>query len=379
MGWVSLPTVYAPEAVHQRLLDTAEPELSFNEGVDLDAWREALATRLRDALGVMPALVPLDMRVEWQRKHDGYQETRFVFTAEPDVDVPCHLLVPSTAHGPVPVMVCLQGHTAGMHVSLARADSSSSMESVPVEGDRDFAVQVVARGWAALTVEQRCFGERADARPAERRTVHSTCHHATHVAGLLGRTMVGERVWDVRRALDALAAFPDLDLARVGCMGNSGGGTVSWYAACLEPRITAVMPSCAVCTYRASIGSVDHCCDNYLPGALRYFDMPDLAGLIAPRPLVVVAGREDDLFPFTGVRDAFAAIQRIYAATGATDQCALVVGKGGHRFYAGAAWPVFEELSGWPAGPVAGAASRHGVALPAARTRRAQPPTRRSR
>lgn len=332
---------FAPETVHRRLLAAARPSCAFNPERDLDAWRAELGARLRNAVGLLPERVDLDVRVEWTKSGTSYNETRFVFRAEPGADVPCHLLVPDQAFGPVPVIVCLQGHSPGMHVSL----------DATAPGDRDFALQAIARGYAALVIEQRCFGERVDARPEEDRvTRKGGCHHASHTASLLGRTMVGERVWDVSRALDALAHFPEVDAGRVACMGNSGGGTISWYATCLDDRISAVMPSCSVCTYRDSIAAVNHCCDNYLPGALRHFDMPDLAGLIAPRPLVVVTGRDDPLFPVAAVREAFTTIEAVYAAVGAADRCELVVGDGGHRFYAAASWPVFDRLTGWPAG-----------------------------
>ena len=37
---------------------------------------------------------------------------------------------------------------------------------------------------------------------------------------------------------------------------------------------------------------------NYVPGILTQFDMGDIAGLIAPRPLVIVNGAKDDgIFP----------------------------------------------------------------------------------
>ena len=103
------------------------------------------------------------------------------------------------------------------------------------------------------------------------------------------------------------------------------------------------MPSCSVCTFRDSIGKILHCQDNYIPGILKYFEMGDLACLIAPRPLVVVAGREDKIFPISGVEKTFDVIRQIYSAAGAPDNCALVVGEGGHRFYAQQAWPVFRK------------------------------------
>ena len=106
------------------------------------------------------------------------------------------------------------------------------------------------------------FGERADNRPSEQRTLERTCDHASMTALLLGRTMIGERVWDVSRAIDALEEFPEIDTSRIGCMGNSGGGTITFYATCLDGRISIAMPSCSICTLRDSIASVDHCADN---------------------------------------------------------------------------------------------------------------------
>ena len=44
------------------------------------------------------------------------------------------------------------------------------------------------------------------------------------------------------------------------CMGNSGGGTTTFYVGCLEPRVKYVMPSCSVCTYEDSIGAMEHLC-----------------------------------------------------------------------------------------------------------------------
>ena len=75
--------------------------------------------------------------------------------------------------------------------------------------------------------------------------------------------------------------------------------------------------------------------------------MADLAGLIAPRPLIVVAGRADPIFTISGVEEAFDTIQQIYRAAGVPDQCRLIIGEGGHRFYAAQSWPVFRNLAGW--------------------------------
>ncbi len=169
------------------------------------------------------------------------------------------------------------------------------------------------------------------------------CRHASWQALMLGRTMLGERVWDVSRAIDVLAAFEQVDTGRIALTGNSGGGTATWYAACMEPRIRIAAPSCSICGLWPSIGEIIHCHCNYIPNMLRWFDMGDLACLIAPRPLAIAAGLSDAIFPIESTQAQFATIQAIYAAAGAPDACSLHVGEGGHQYYPGLLWPVIDR------------------------------------
>ena len=336
---------FAPETCHGPLLQQAARALAFDEARDFTSWRRQVDAKLRQLIGWMPPPVPLNVQRQPPVERETFTETRFVFTSEAHADVPAHLLVPRGRDAPLPVVICLQGHSTGMHISLGRAVHEGDEEEIA--GDRDFAVQAVRRGYAALALEQRCFGQRTDQRPDHVREIRHPCHHATMVSLLLGRTMIGQRVWDVMRAIDALEQFEHVDTSRIACMGNSGGGTTTYFAACLDRRIGVAMPSCYVCTFADSIGVFDHCADNYIPGILQWFEMGDLAGLVAPRPLIIVAGRTDKGFPIDAVQKGFETIQRIYKAAGAPDRCRLVIGDDGHRFYADESWPVFDELSGW--------------------------------
>ena len=228
-----------------------------------------------------------------------------------------------------------------MHNSVG-VDFESNTKSIKVEGDRDFGLGCMKNGIAALCIEQRSFGERRE--NTQKAVSDHMCHDAICHALKLGRTLVGERVWDVERGLDYLAERGDIDMDRVGLMGNSGGGTVTIYASALLDRIAFAMPSCSFCTYRDSIMNIYHCADNYIPGLLKYAESADIAGLHAPKPLVLVAGREDHIFPIDAVEKAFADLKKIYCAAGAEDKCKLVIGEDGHRFYADDAWPVMLEL-----------------------------------
>lgn len=332
-----------PLTCHDVLFDHAPKVLAFDGQRNFAEWRRELAGKLKELLGVMPQKAPLQMRMEYERTHEQFYERRFTFETEADCEVPCHLLIPRHGDGPFPTVICLQGHSTGMHISLGRMPEDA--DKVHVGTDRDYAIQAIQRGWAALVIEQRCFGERRARHVGPEYA--SGCQQAAMQALLLGRTMIGERVWDVRRALDILETFSEVDMRRLVCVGDSGGGTITYYLTCVEPRIAAAIPAVAVCTYKDSIGRIYHCTDNYIPGVYQYFEMGDLAGLIAPRPLIIVAGRHDDIFPIAGVEENFAIIQRIYDAADASDRCRLVVGEGGHRFYAQQAWHALDQMVSW--------------------------------
>jgi Dienelactone hydrolase and related enzymes len=297
---------------------------------------EELRFRLREILGLpVGAACPLDAVAEADEETDRHTVERIRFRASPDEAVPGYLVKPKEARGPLPVMICLQGHTPGMHISLGRA--TNEKERAMIAEGRDIALQAAARGWAALVIEQRAFGLRA--KPGVK--CNDAALHALHH----GRPLTGQRVFDVMRAVDFVATRPDLDATRVGCMGNSSGGTVSFYAACVEPRIGLAVVSCSFCTFADSWLSRPHCACGYLPGIGGVADMPELAGLVAPRRLLIVAGRTDPLADIAGVEAGYRRTRELFAGQGCAERVRLVVGEGGHRFFPELAWPEIEEMA----------------------------------
>lgn len=339
---------YPVDICHESILAERKPLLAFDKSRDYDTWRAEVKERLTRLLGDMPETrCDLDVRLEWVREHDSFTERRYSFASEENMRLPCHLCIPKNAKTPCPVVICLQGHTTGMHISLGRPVYPGDVEMVS-GGDRDFALEILKEGYAALVLEQRAFGElKSEAMMNFAPDAGTTCHHVAMTALLIGRTLIGERVWDVSRAVDFLETLPDIDSSRIALMGNSGGGTATYYAACMEERISVAMPSCSVCSYGHSIVWKRHCACNYIPNIAKYFDMGDIACLIAPRKLIVVAGELDHGFHIDGSVKEYETIRRIYKAAGADENCRFVVGPEGHRFYADLSWPVFAELSGW--------------------------------
>ena len=103
------------------------------------------------------------------------------------------------------------------------------------------------------------------------------------------------------------------------------------------------MPSCAMCTFKDSIGAMTHCSCNYVPKISEYFDMNDLMSMAYPKYFIQVSGIEDSIFPLFGAELVFEKGKKVYEAFNKDDRCTLVKGNGGHRFYADDAWPIVHK------------------------------------
>ncbi|MBQ8187204.1 MAG: hypothetical protein IJX93_10395 [Clostridia bacterium] len=327
---------------HIALSAANKPLMRYNGTDDFEVWRASCTEKLRELLG-MDEFVPCEplFEITAEDELNGNRHIHFTLQTEEGYFAHCDLLLPAQQMGKLPLCVCLQGHSKGSHISLGMPKYPGDEETIK-GGDRDFAVRAVKEGYAALAIDQRGFGlcGGTEKGPA--------CERPVMTALLLGRTVIGERIWDISRAVDAvLLHFADLVTMEGSVLtGNSGGGTTTYYAACLEHRFDGYMPSCAVCTYHDSIVSLHHCSCNYVPGIAKYFDMGDLAAMIAPKKLVVVCGKDDNIFPLGGVKETYGIIESMYESAGASGNTALVIGDGGHRFYADSGWAAMKTLLG---------------------------------
>lgn len=332
---------FSTSSLHLKIAQERVLPYSYDPSKNFESQRDNVQAKFEELIRVpIKSTNPAPIIEYTDNSNPNYNEIRFKFESEPGFYVPAHMLLPKNISGKIPVIICLQGHSTGMHISLGRPKYPGD-EATISGGDRDFAVQAVARGYAAVAMEQRGFGELKSTIAA-----NNGCFHVAMQSFMLGRTLIGERTHDISSLIDALenSDFDMLDLARIGLMGNSGGGTASYHASCIEKRVKATMPSCAFNTYYSSIMSMHHCSCNYIPDILKYMEMPDLALMIAPRPLVIVCGKDDAIFPLPAVLDGFEKVKAIYAAAGASDKCKLVIGNEGHRFYAADSWPIFDKL-----------------------------------
>ena len=312
------------------------PSMRWDGKENFTAWQPKAKNKLNELLCMPLQRCDDQFTIEYRITRESFVETRFIFQSEEGFFVPCHFWAPKNISAPVPLVICLQGHTTGMHNSMGRPKYPDDEEKIKA-GDRDFAVQAVKNGYCALIMEQRGFGELGGTEKG------ADCTMTSLMGLFIGRTISGERVWDLQRALDVAEKHFEYDRTKVVCMGNSSGGTTAFFASCLEPRITHSMPSCYFGSSYYYVETL-HCACCFIPNLWLFFDWGDLAGLIAPRPLVIVSGILDHIIPHAGTHMAFREAQRMYTGAGADDKLKLIIGEGGHRFYADQAWEAMNRF-----------------------------------
>jgi dienelactone hydrolase len=299
---------------------------------DAEAWQLKLRAKLIELLGGFPERSPLQPQTLEVRQYAGYRRELVVIHSRPGVAVVGYLLTPNSGKPPYPVVVAIPGHGRGVDDIVGIDEDGADRTNKPGY-QHDFALQAVEHGLAAFAIEPMGFGHRRDSLTRAKGAGVSACQPVAGSALLLGETMIGWRVWDVMRSIDWIGTRPELDSARVGCMGISGGGTCTLFSAALDLRIKAALVSGYLNTFRDSIMAVSHCIDNYVPGILNWAENYDVAGLIAPRPLFSEGGDRDPIFPVSATRESYARVKKVYEVFGAGPRVQQEIFEGEHVFH----------------------------------------------
>lgn len=251
--------------------------------------------QLQSMLGLdpMPARTPLNARITGVREHPAFRMEKLVFESRPGLFVTANFYLPLHRTEPAPCVVYLNGHWPSL-------DGAKT-------GFQDRYLGYPENGFALLVLDPLGFGEIPGVHPGTNRL--NQWHWLS-----LGYTPAGVEVWNAMRALDWLATRSEVDSARIGVTGISGGGVMTQFLAALDERVAVAAPSCSTYTMgtQAAMNLVPQQCDcTFYPNVFQ-MDFPEVLALIAPRPLLILGGRKDPLFPPAGFRAAFRRAHRIY-------------------------------------------------------------------
>lgn len=340
----------------QKQADQSPLSLSFlrSEFKSLKQWQGRARTKLFGLLAYTPPAVDPQPQSIMKTDRGDYLEEYLTFQTTPDLRVPAYLLIPKKTKLPAPGIVVLHSHD-GIYlwgkekVVESRADEHPYLTSFKRQRycGKGIAAELARQGYVTIAIDMFYWGERRmlldDDPPAYRERPHTMTEK--EIGGFNQRSSQNEQLvarnlftagiswpgivhWDDIRTLDYLASRPEVDRQRLGCVGLSVGGWRSYLLAALDERIkTAVavgwMTSLGAQLKNHIINSIGF--SFYINGLYRYFDLPDLAALIAPRSVLVINGSQDQLFALEGVKAAFTKIERCYEKAGARDRqhCSL--------------------------------------------------------
>ena len=328
---VKLPTVHEEIL---RALDAAPLKLQFrgSAAAELAAWQREFGSKLSELIG--PHTPPKQWKVRTLSKREFPDHTREELLLEADATpaLPLYVLRPKTSSEKrFPIVLCLHGHGEFGHDPVAGVDDTPALKDEIRKMNYDYGRKLVREGYLAVVPCFTPFGRRLDAKTRAGRT--DPCAIEFVRLMYLGRTVLGENLRDAMWALDYATARSDARADRVGCVGLSYGGRMTMVVTALDPRVRVAVISGALNVFQERMqGAGASCGSQVIPSLLEFGDTPEIGSLIAPRPVIWEAGRQDALMVPGWLEKATARIQRAYAAAGKPENFAV------HRFDGGHAW-----------------------------------------
>jgi cephalosporin-C deacetylase-like acetyl esterase len=290
---------------------------------EVEEHKAYIRQRILNSLGGLPDRTPLNARVGGAVERADYRIEKVIFESQPRFYVTTNLYLPKKGRMPYPAILFPLGHESGAKANAVWQQMLGTLAK---------------KGYVALAWDPIGQGERVqlyDADWGESKVRRSTTEHT--IIGiqclLNGDSLARYTIWDGMRALDYLLSRPEVDRARIGVTGNSGGGTHTAYLAALDDRIHVAAPSCYLTSWRRlleTIGPQD--AEQNLPPWLGDgLDHADFIYAFSPRPYLILSAMRD-FFSIDGARATYEEAQRIYTLTGAAEKLRMVEADDGHGY-----------------------------------------------
>ena len=264
------------------------------------AWQKELRhqffglLKLDDLLKARIALAP---KILSSAERPGYVFQEIEFNTTPGRRIKAVVTLPSSGTPPYPAVVCIHGHGGSRYVVYDKSNAY-----------KGFAAALAETGYVTIATD------------VGRHDVYET-----------GRTLMGERLWDVRRCVDYLESMPEVKKTAIGCAGLSLGGEMAMWLAAMDERIAACVSS-GFLTVMDQMEH-DHCMCWKFDGLRELVDFADIYSLVAPRPLQCQNGLAEPptMFVVPLARQALKEIRLIYADLGKPGNLSLAVHRGEHE------------------------------------------------
>ncbi|MCL4178902.1 MAG: acetylxylan esterase [Verrucomicrobia bacterium] len=315
------------QAETRKLADGCLTRLGSAE--EWSSQREARRRELLEMLGIWPLPERGDLRARVTGRLDqgDFEVERLHFQSSPGLYVTANLYLPKGLKEPAPAILYVCGHGAAIQDGVSYGNKVSY---------HHHGVWFARQGYVCLMIDTLQLGE------------IQGLHHGTHRLGAWwwnsrGYTPAGVETWNGIRALDYLETRPEVDATRIGMTGRSGGGAYTWFVSAVDERVRVSAPVAGITDLENHVidGTVSGHCDCMFMVNTYRWDYPQLAAMVAPRPLLIANSDKDSIFPLEGVLRVHRKVRGVYDLVGASTNLGLLITEGPHKDTQDLQVPVF--------------------------------------
>jgi dienelactone hydrolase len=301
------------------------------------AWQEERKAFLLERIGGLPERTPLKPQITGTLQGKGYRVEKIMLETRPAFHLTGNLYLPDTPP-PWPAVLVPCGHS---HEGKAVGQYQLICMLLARHGMAALCYDPIGQGeryqMLDLAKERAVFDDAPHVKVPHPnvRLMCTTEHTMTGISSaLIGANAAQFRIWDGMRVIDYLQSRKDIIADKIGCTGNSGGGTETAYLMALDDRILAAAPGCYLTTFRKLIetkGPQDG--EQNIFGQIAFgMDEADYCIMRAPKPTLICAGTRDVTFDFGGTWELFRDAKRFYSRIGYPDMIDMAAPDAPHGF-----------------------------------------------
>jgi hypothetical protein len=285
-----------------------------------EEWKErqlSIKNTLLDIVGPFPEKTPLNALIVRIIDKGSYRIEHIIYESQPGFLVTSSLFIPSDVRksSRLPAIIYCSGHSEEGYRSAVYLHT---------------ILNLVDKGFIVFAFDPVGQGERLeyfDPETGKSKAGGPTREHSQPGAQafLTGSSQARYMIWDGIRALDYLLSRKEVDPARIGITGRSGGGTQSAYIAAFDDRIYAAAPENYLTNFTRllqTIGPQD-AEQNLFNLISRGLDHPDFLIVRAPKPALIIT-TSDDMFSIQGAIETEKEVAEVYKAFGSDDNFSRV-------------------------------------------------------
>lgn len=330
----------SPQVMFERMAQEHKPLCRFGaKRKSFAQWKQSTWPKVLATLADFPPKVPLNPELITEFEHDGLRKQRWIIDVGPHISATFLInRPPDIKRGEKrPALLCWHGHGPFGKAPVMGEDSSPEIRESIKNHNYNYGHQMAKAGFVTYAIDWIGHGDRSDKIKPNWRGQHTgnrdSCNLYYLHATMLGMTSISINVTHGMAATDFACTFPFVDKNKLGVMGLSGGGTMTTWTALCDPRMKAAEIICYSDLFACfGIRDVNYCGMQVAPGLYKLVDLPDLQGLLAPKPLLIDIGAYDGCFLVDGAMACFRQLKRIYRAAGAADRLVLDFFPGGHAW-----------------------------------------------